>query len=329
MLDQKNETNKEVSSTPISDEFAEYIFKNALVNLKLNADCVSQNFRKSLIQSIVNESLKIKQSDKFRTIITADDYYKKSLEKMSKKVIITPEIEDKVINGSSNEFAVMFCMNHVLNNNQSVYKKMYINDLREQFDKFDDPKNLDKFFKIYQLLKREISSPDSSYKKRESDLTDKYYKKLIRLCNGDKKKFIDFCETTEGKILSGFEKTMCAIAAIVFGYGWDWYQRVVHPSDTRGYEPYLKDKYWNENVLSQDNKNEFTGDTNKITQDYRKSKAREKTTIQTKSEQRPLSNMLSKSLSKSHNNMMIEMDELNQNGKKLDGKKLESKGESK
>ena len=194
MLDQKNETNKEVSSTPISDEFAEYIFKNALVNLKLNADCVSQNFRKSLIQSIVNESLKIKQSDKFRTIITADDYYKKSLEKMSKKVIITPEIEDKVINGSSNEFAVMFCMNHVLNNNQSVYKKMYINDLREQFDKFDDPKNLDKFFKIYQLLKREISSPDSSYKKRESDLTDKYYKKLIRLCNGDKKKFIDFCE---------------------------------------------------------------------------------------------------------------------------------------
>lgn len=313
MLDAKGKTSKGTLPTHISDAGAkdfvfivEYLFEKAKEKLGLAMNCVSKEFKVSFVKSIVDKLSDTIKSQEFVAIL------KKHNNNNKNGAIMTTE---------TTKFVMRSCIDIILDKNQSVYKEKYINDLLEQFDKFNDPENLDKFFKIYQLLKREISSPDSSCKKRESDLTDKYYKKLIRLCNGDKKKFIDFCETTEGKILSGFEKIALAVIAIVFGYGWDLYQRVVHPSDTRGYEPYLKDEYWNENVLSQDNKNEFTGDTNKITQDYRKSRAREKTTIQTKSEQRPLSNILNKG---HNNNIMIEMDELDQNGKKL-----KSKGERK
>ena len=315
MLNQKNETNKEVSSTPISDEFAKYIFTNARLTLELNVNCVSKNFKKLLIQSIVKESLNIKKRSKeFRDIITANDGYKKLLKKMGKKITITPEREDKLINSLYDKDALRFCIKHVLNKNQSAYKEMYINDLRNQFNEFSDVENLDKFCEIYRSLKKEFSSDDSLSKKQESDLTDEYYKKLIKLCNGDKKKFTDFCEKTEGKILSGFEKIAVFITKIVFGFAlgyqqlFDYLDYLLEPKE---YKPYLKDEYWNENVPSQDNKNKFTEDTSRITQGKIKSKAQKKATLLTRmnGNRRPLSGIL--------NGSIIEMGKLDQNGKKI------------
>lgn len=321
MLNQKNETNKEVSSTPISDEFAKYIFESALVNLELKTYCVSQDFRESLIQNIVNELLNIKKSEEFRAIINADDSYKESFERTVKEDIIIPETKGKPINSLSDKVAVQFCIKYVLNKNQSAYKEMYINDLLKQFNEFSDVENLDKFREIYLSLKKEFSSDDSFSKKQESDPTDKYYRKLIKLCNGNKKKFTDFCEKTEGKILSGFEKIAVFITKIVFGFALGYQQRFDYLDcllEPKEYKPYLKDEYWNENVPSQNNKNEFTGDTNKITQDHIniKSKIPEKTmpSIQTNSKIRPLSGIVNGS---NNYHITIEMVKLDQNGKKI------------
>ena len=340
MLGAKSKTNKEVSSTHVFDKSAqyflpEYIFKTAMEKLGLDRNHVSEEFQNWLTVSIYNKLKDTMESKKLEDIINIapisneaasrisaiaeENYYNK---KRSKKVdtvkVISEIVRDKFPDTMCT--AVSSIISRTVNENKSVYKEMYINDLLNQFDKFNENEKLDKFFKIYRLIEKECWNSDYSFEKSDKlfkkvyDLDSRYYGKLIKLCNGDKKKFTDFCEKTEGKILSGFEKIAVFITKIVFGFAlgyqqlFDYLDYLLEPKE---YKPYLKDEYWNENVPSQDNKNKFTEDTSRITQGKIKSKAQKKATLLTRmnGNRRPLSGIL--------NGSIIEMGKLDQNGKKI------------
>ncbi len=331
MLGAKSKTNKEVSSTHVFDKSAqyflpEYIFKTAMEKLGLDRNHVSKEFQNRLTASIYSKLKDTMESKKLEDIINIapisneaasrisaiaeENYYNK---KRSKKVdtvkVISEIVRDKFPDTMCT--AVSSIISRTVNENKSVYKEMYINDLLNQFDKFDENENLDKFFKIYRLIEKECWNSDYSFEKsykllkKVYDLDSRYYGKLIELCNGDKKKFTDFCEKTEGKILSSFDKIIIVIIEIIFN---------IHLLGTKEYEPYLKDEYWKKNVPSRKNKETFTKVTNKMTQNHIKSEVQKRTTSLTRmnGNRRPLSGIL--------NGSIIEMDELNQNGKKLKSK---------
>lgn len=256
MLDAKGKTSRETLPTHISDAvtvtsgfIAEHIFVKAKEKLELGMNCVSTEFKVSFVKSIVDKLSDTIKSQEFAAIL------EKHNNNNNNGAIMTAE---------TIKFVACSCIDIILNNNQSVYKKMYINDLLEQFDKFDDPENLDKFFKICQLLKREISSFNFPLKECKNDLTDEYYKKLIRIFKGDKKNFTDFCEKKEGKLFSRFEKIAYYVIVIVFGRGWGWCRQFVCPLETKRYKHYLQDKYWKKMLFRKTTKTNLLGIQTKL-----------------------------------------------------------------